>query len=507
MFYILTPDETRLADSTAINEYNIKGELLMENAARSASDILVDILLESEIENPSILVLCGSGNNGGDGFALARHLSNFFDVRIIWIGNEDRMSPETKQNFEIIKKLGISHEKVLSDIDLNELDFKCDLICDALIGVGGNEDLKGVVIDVLRKANTTDAYKVAIDVPSGLNAHTGFAHQDAFEADLTITMFAPKTGMLLNDGIDICGEIEIASLGAPDRIVADIANIGVLEDEDVEELLPFRDPVSSKFDYGRVLIIAGSEKMPGAAALTANAAIKSGAGLVYLMTPKLHPAIKPEIIPTVLPTDDNGYISYSAKEMILAAAEKADVIAIGPGIGFSNEIKQLISELLDELLPDLPIILDADAIRALDITKTYNRNLILTPHIGEFSLMTGIPREEIYDNHSLLVEDFTRKLNCTVLLKHIPSIVTDGGFSIWNLGGNPGMSTAGSGDVLTGIISSLLGQGLEPLEAVSVGAFIHSKAGDNYAENYSESSLTATDLINELDNVFKEYEN
>jgi NAD(P)H-hydrate epimerase len=247
--------------------------------------------------------------------------------------------------------------------------------------------------------------------------------------------------------------------------------------------------------------------MPGAAALTANAAIKSGAGLVYLMTPKIHPSIRPEIIPTLLPTDNFGYVSYLAKEMILEASQKADVIVFGPGLGFTDEMKQLISELLNELPEDLSILLDADAIKSIDAGRKYKRNLIITPHIGEFSILSGIPREEIYDNHSFLAEEWAQKLNCTILLKHIPSIITDGGFTVWNLGGNPGMSTAGSGDVLTGIICSLLGQGLEPLEAASVGAYLHSKAGDNYAEKYSESSLTASDIINELDNVFKEYEN
>jgi len=307
---------------------------------------------------------------------------------------------------------------------------------------------------------------------------------------------------LLNDGLSLCGKIKVAYLGAPDSIVSQISKIAYLEDEDVFSLLPQRNRLSSKFDYGRVVILAGSKRMPGAATLSANAAIRSGAGLVYLLSTEFHPALLPEVIPTKLESDKEGFISYSAKNEILKSIEKANVLAIGPGLGFNDDIAKLINEIINEVPDELPIILDADAIKSITSSSKLKKNILITPHIGEFSNLTNLHRDEVskYVNNSAVA--WAEKLNCLILLKHVPSVITDGDFSYWNIYGNPGMATAGSGDVLTGIIASFIAQGLNPIEAASLASFIHSKAGDYYAVNYSQETLTASKLIESLDYVF-----
>lgn len=504
MKFVLKPEEMRNADKISIKDYLIEGQILMENAARSVSEIISELLTESKIIDSKILIFCGSGNNGGDGFAAARHLSNQFNVEVIWIGTEEKMSNETRLNFEILKKMKIPIYHFDKKTDLDKFNFQADIIIDALIGVGGTENLKGFVVDLLKKINSIEAYKIGVDVPSGLNAETGLAHPDAFIADMTITMFAVKTGMLLNDGIALCGDIAIASLGAPERIVGDNAKCAFLEDEDVFDLVPPRDIFSSKFDYGKILIIAGSVKMPGAAALCANSAIKSGAGLVYLMTTSIHSGLFPEVIPTILPKDEEGYIDYSAKSAIKEAAEKADVVIFGPGIGNAPNTIRLILELLNEISDNIPIILDADAIQAVSVKSKLRKNILLTPHLGEFAKLTGISRDELAIFSLETARKYAEQLNCTILLKNVPTIITNGNFSFLNIKGNPGMATAGSGDVLTGLIGALAGQKLNLFEAATVGAFLHSKAGDSYADKFTEISLTASSLIKELENIFAE---
>jgi len=501
MQFILTPNEMRLADRTAIETYKIPGELLMENAGRSVSEFTDEIIQKNNIKNPHLLILCGNGNNGGDGFAAARHLANKYAVRIAWIGSEIKMSPETYQNFAIANQMEIPMDHLESEIDVDKYDFSADIILDALIGVGGTEDLKGLVVNILQKVNKIKTIRIAIDVPTGLNSETGFAHPDALISDYTITMYALKSGMLLNEGINLCGEKHIANLGSPDKIISNISKIAFLEDIDVASLLPARKRISSKFDYGRVVILAGSKRYPGAAVLSANAAIKIGAGLVYLLSPIIHPAVLPEIIPTELPSNSNGFIDSNAKQYILAAIKKATVLAIGPGIGDNETTLNVISELLEELPEGLPVILDADALKVINNKSILRKNIILTPHTGEFSRITGIDRDTISKNTNILAQEWAEKLNCTILLKHVPSIITDGDYSFWNLGGNPGMATAGSGDVLTGIIAGLIAQGLNPLEAASLGAYIHSMAGDYYANEYSQETLTSSSIISTLDTI------
>lgn len=502
MKYILTPNEMRRADSIAINEFNIPGIILMENAARSSSMIIRKLYEEKKIPFNEIIFFCGSGNNGGDGFAIARHLFEDFDVKIFWIGSKEKMSDETKTNFKSVEKLKIPIYYLKEQEDLNSINLNNKCIIDALIGVGGSENIKGLALDILKKIDSSDSFKISIDVPTGLNSETGIAHPHCVKANITITMFAIKTGMLLNDGIDVCGQIHQVYLGAPNSIVRQLSKINILEDSDIRNLIPKRRKRSSKFDYGKIIIIAGSKRYPGAAALTANAAIKSGAGLVYLLSPTFHSALLPEVIPLALPYTDEGTIALKAYESIIKELDRASVLVIGPGLGENKETIELVKRIIFETEINIPTVIDADGLRVIKNNTTLRKNLIITPHCGEFSRITGIDRKEIEFNTYNIALKYAKELNCIILIKNVPSIITDGNISYFNINGNPGMSTGGSGDVLTGIISGLLSIGLSPIESASVGAYIHSKAGDYYAENNTQETLTATSLIESLSKVF-----
>ncbi|MCK5742031.1 MAG: NAD(P)H-hydrate dehydratase [Chlorobi bacterium] len=501
MKYILTNSQIRDTDESAIEEYGIPSVVLMENAARSSAEYIVDILSKKFDYNADILILCGSGNNGGDGFAVARQMQSHFNVRIVMIGNQENMSPETGTNFHAALKLGIPCIHLTDSEEIPNTDFYADCIIDAMIGVGGSENIRGIAAEILKTIKNINALKIAIDAPSGLNTDSGAASPDCFKADYTVTMFAIKRGMLLKSGPDYCGKVLTAYLGAPDFIVRNNADIFSLEDADIKKMIPERQRVSSKFDYGKVVVIAGSKKYPGAAALCANAAITSGAGLVHLYTTVIHSSLMPEVIPHIMSATKDGSISDRGINIILKDAERADTVVIGPGLGTNPETLSCVRKVLEKVSENTTVVIDADGLKTLDDKYIMSKNVILTPHTGELARITGIPRKEIEDDSARLTLDWAEQLNCIILLKHVPVFISDGEISYWNTNGNPGMATGGMGDVLAGIIAGLSACGAEPLQAAAAAAYIHGKAGDLYAEKYSQLSLTASRLSDCLEEV------
>ncbi|MFN3305954.1 MAG: NAD(P)H-hydrate dehydratase [Candidatus Kapaibacteriota bacterium] len=501
MKYILTPEEMRLADSKATEYYRVPSIVLMENAARSSANFIEQIIQKLKMNKAKFTFFCGSGNNGGDGFALARHLFDKYEIIIYWIGDEKKMSPETQTNFHSAIKLGIPTIKLETETEVENLDLDSDFIVDALIGVGGSEDIRGLAKTILQKLQGVAGVKIAIDCPTGLNSLTGFANEFCFRADYTITMFSYKLGLLINRGPDYSGEVLVASLGVPNFIVKEIANTYAFDAADIEELLPKRQRISSKFDYGRVLIIAGSERYPGAACLAANASIKSGAGLTILASTSFHPALLPEVIRLPLPATATGAISEKAYSLLREELEKADSIAIGPGLTDNRETISLVAQIISEFQSKKQIVVDADGLRAISSSLQLTKNIVLTPHSGELSRIIGQPREELERSSYFIAKEWAKRLGCNIHLKYVPSVTTDGEITYLCLAGNPGLATGGSGDVLTGIIATLLARGLEPILAASLGAYIHSLAGDYYSRKFGMETLTASALIDFLPEV------
>lgn len=498
MKYILSVSEIRQADELAIQEYGINSSLLMENAAHSSAEYVKKILGQNFTETPKVLFFCGSGNNGGDGFALARHLVDFAKIKVFWIGDEDKMSPETHLNFKSAMKIGIPIEKLKTEEDCRSIVLDSNCIIDALIGVGGSENVRGLALEILKKLKNYQGLKIAIDVPTGLNSEIGKANEYCFEADYTITMFAIKKGMLFNDGPDKCGKILVASLGAPEIILQKIANKFVLEENDFIKIFPRRKRISSKFDYGRVLIIAGSRRYPGAASLVANSCIKSGTGLVLLATTSFHPSLLPEVIQIPVSSTNDGSISLLALNELDEEIKRADVIAIGSGIGTNSETMKFVRKLVKNFAETKKMVIDADALKAFDQSFKFTPNVVITPHTGEFASLIKHNRKEIEENIFDFAVKYAKEFNCILHLKYVPSISTNGETSFINPYGNPGMATGGSGDVLTGIIASMLARGLTTIESAAVGSFIHSRTGDIYFASFGGETLTASELVNGL---------
>lgn len=496
---ILTIEQTREADAFAITKLGISSQILMENAARSSYEILKETIFKHD----NIAIFCGVGNNGGDGLAIARHLfaTGHKRLKIFLFGAISKMSPETKFNYDVVTNLQIPMFENVENSFIVDVLQESDVVIEALIGVGADENLRGTLPELLRLLNFADALKIAIDVPAGLNADTGFAHRDAFSADMTLTMFAPKLGIFLNDGPGHCGKVINCNLGAP-------LNVGQnnryyrLDDASAKNILGHRESRSDKFDYGRVVVFAGSDNMPGAAALTANSAIKSGAGLVELLTTNVHPMLLPEVIAYRMKSNTDGTISPENLDTIVQRFEKADSIIIGPGIGNNDSTLDLVKSLITNFTTKR-IIIDADGLRALKIGTKLNHNVILTPHIYEFARLANISIEEINKDLIKYTKQIAVSLNCNILLKSHPTFITDGDTCFLNTGGNPGMATAGSGDVLSGIIGALACQGGNLLLSSAVAAYIHSRAGDLYTSENEQITLTASTLIKYLPKSFK----
>ncbi len=482
MQYIFSKEQSKNLDNYLINELGYKSSSLMETAALQASQVIKQIAIKKNIQ--SFIILCGSGNNGGDGFAISRILSAKFKVKVLWIGDLNKMSEETKANYLLIIKLDIKNLQIESETSLNSISFKSDCIIDCLIGIGGDENIKGLVINVLKKANKKKSFKIAIDVPTGLNANTGKRNNDYFKCDALITMYSNKIAYLFDK--ELLTKTHICDLSIQPNLIKEFSNVKFIENSDVRKFLPQRKSNTSKFDYGIVSVIAGGIGMEGAGALTANATINSGAGLVHLFTYSKHSAILPEIICHEIDTAIIDNVTLN----------KSKAIAIGPGIGKSKFILDNVIQLVDKYKDNKYLVIDADALYALP--KLLNQNVILTPHLYEFSRISGYTIEEIENDRINLAIKYAQKMNCVLLLKGGTTIITNGIDTFLNITGNSGMSTAGSGDVLTGVILSFLSQGLTSINATILAVFIHGRAADIYTNKYNKESLTASNIINYL---------
>jgi len=501
----LTPSGQKAADDYAISKIGVSGSILMENAASGSAHCIAMWLDASAIraERPSILILCGSGNNGGDGFAIARHLycMNRFEVTIYHVGNIDVMSPETKANLESAHALNIPISFIHQDA-LSTLSFDVDCIVDALLGTGANADVYGMPYEILKRMHEINVYEkslcIAIDIPSGIDAENGTAHHYAFKAHGTCTMFSEKVGMQLYPAKQHCGEVEIIMLGVPEYIAQNNASVFSLEDQDIHDIIGIRHAQSHKYTYGRVLIIAGSRDMSGAPALCAMSAFRTGVGLVEIMTPVIHPSLPPEALLSLIPMNDDGGMNVdSLMTHVKDSLSKTNAIVCGPGLGIRAG-QHIFLELL-KLNLSIPVILDADAIPNSIVNVP--SNWVITPHAGECARMTGMERTAIEEFPLRHVTHISKEMQCIVHLKSVPACTSDGTKTYLTKTGNPGMATAGSGDILSGMIGALLARGINPLEAAALSAMLHGEAGDFAQSVFGEESMSASDIIASIPHV------
>ncbi len=502
----------RALDRAAIEEYRIPGIVLMENAAMS-----VVRSMEARygiLRGRSVLILCGKGNNGGDGMAVARHLANRgVRVTVRLLGSAEDVRGDAAVNLAICERMKIPFRFITRPgylPSLASLIGKVDLIVDALLGTGVVPPVRGMVKQVVRRINRSGKPVVSVDLPTGLSADTSELSGEVVQADLTVTFGLPKISLVQYPSRSAAGEVEVADISLPSGLV-EKADIPVeLLEGDLLRSLPSRSPDFHKGQAGRALIVAGSAGMPGAAVMTTLAALRVGAGLVYGAVPNrirgiFHRRIMEGIV-VPLPESERDCLTPESLPMILDASEGKDAAAVGPGIGFDRKTGKMIRSLLQDLR--IPVVLDADGINLVaedpSILKKSPAPLILTPHPGEMGRLTGTSREILRTRKVDLAREFAVTFRVILVLKGAGTVVADPTGRVWiNTSGNPGMATAGTGDVLTGMITGLLAQGLEPVEAAKVGVYLHGLCGDRAAGRCGERSLLARDLIREIPSLLR----
>ena len=506
---VSTAKEMQTIDQRTTNDYGIPDLELMENAGRGCVDALAR-RFEDDLASKRMLIFCGMGNNGGDGFVIARLLFNAgVTTEILLLGKRSDLKNSAAANADSAYKLGINITEIESAnspfID-NPLEH-CDIIIDALFGTGLSKPASGLYEHAINKINQSGKFVTAVDIPSGIDSDTGQLTGPHICADLTLALALLKRSHLLYPAAGVMGELETVDIKIPQQAVdAQSLNVSVTEEADLQSWLTKRQADSHKGTYGHTLVIAGSKGKGGAAGLTALAALRSGCGLVTLALPEgcqnaleFHPL---EVMTVPAPETNTGTFSLSAKEILLEQCQGKSVVAIGPGLSTEPETVQLLKELLPAI--ECPLVIDADAINGLaqcpDLISKLGADTVLTPHLREMSRLSRLDIAEILENRIGSATKFTSDHSVTLILKGAASIIAqaDGTVTI-NPTGNPGMATAGSGDVLTGIIAGLIaGQGLSSDKAAIAGAYLHGLAGDIFAQSESEASLIAGDLLRTL---------
>lgn len=520
MLPILTSAESRAFDEYLITKLGIPSLVLMENAARGAMDAIENWL--DELDGKAVLIFCGKGNNGGDGLALARLLNeNGLEVFVFIAGTVKELSPDAAQQLKILKAL-VPKENIIH-YPLGDTHFvahiQVEIIVDAILGTGASGPLRGrskeAVMDIISLQEHFNAKILSIDVPTGLDSDTGAVETFenkipvAVNADRTVAMGALKQGYYLQHAPDLVGEISIASLGAAYKS-SKTCKTYFLEASDFDWFFSERKMVSSKFDYGHVLSISGSYGMTGAAIMAARAALRSGCGLVSVATPESQRAIVASAIPEImtfgLPEDENGLPLAKSFKKLSHLLSKATVVHCGSGWLPTDEVNELVLHLLEKIKK--PIILDGGALAGLAKNKRALRDrkapTILTPHIGEFAQMLDMKWQEVEKDKINLARKFAAKNNVILVLKGAPTIIASADGNIFiNSTGNPGMATAGAGDVLAGMIAGIIAQGKGVFKSVLFAGYLHGLAGDLAAEELTEECMTATDINKYLPEALK----
>lgn len=487
MKYILTSEEMKACDTFTIKNYTPSIEL-MENAGRNCYSIIKERIKKVD----KILVVCGAGGNGGDGLVIARHLLNDgYDVTIFLSSNH--FKEETKTNYLLYKGKEISNI-----FDVKNKEF--DVIIDALLGVGLTGNLKLNYIDIINKINDIDAYKISVDIPSGIDASTGKSLGAFIKVNDLISIEAYKYGDFFYEGKDAYENLFLAKAGV--IINNNSSYLLTLEDDDIKKLFPKRNKESNKGTYGRVALIGGSKLTPGALILSRNSltSLRCGVGYTTLCVPSsLYPiyALRyPEIIYKLVPDIDGNMIF---DEKALSSLLNYDAISIGMGIGTSEEVYKIVDYLLKKYHGNL--IIDADALNSLSkygINSLLNhtpKNVILSPHIKEFSRLSSYDVPYIKENMISLGIEFAKKYNVILDLKDYVSFITDGNEKYLNINGNPGLAKGGSGDILSGLILGLNVKDGDNVLKVAAASYILGKSADLMKKKMSEYSLISEDII------------
>lgn len=514
---VVTSQEMRAIDRAAIEGLGMPGVVLMENAGRGVFRELEAYM--DGVKDLRALVVAGKGNNGGDGFVVARHLANHgAEVRIVLLGKVSEVQGDAKVNLEIARGMKlpireIADEEALEDL-ANSLS-EAEVVVDAIFGTGFTGKAEGLHGRAIEMMNEGEAPIIAIDCPSGLNVDTGFAEGACIEADLTVTMGLPKRGHLLYPGADLCGEVVVVDIGVPPSLVEQQkVRVATMEEEEARMLLPQRPGDAHKGDCGTVYLLAGSVGFTGAGAMASLAALRSGAGLVTWGLPQsLNDAMEAkvtEVMTKPLPETSARSLSVKALAESGSLLKKATVLALGPGISTHPETVELVHEAAATLT--LPMVIDADGLNCLALKKGWAKSRshskaewVLTPHPGEMARLLGITTEQVQMDRIGIAERAAEEFHATIVLKGAPTIIACSGQDTYiNTTGNPGMASGGTGDVLTGIIAGFMAQGLSGYSAAKLGVYVHGLAGDLAAQEKTEPGMIAGDVLEKIPAALKQ---
>ena len=492
MIYLPTGEQMRRADLYTIEEIGVPSMVLMERAALE----VVRCMEEEQLDFRKVLVICGSGNNGGDGYAIARllHLKGH-DVTIFFAGNSQKRSEENAQQAKIAAHYEIP---VITNLGTEEYS----VIIDALFGTGLKREVTGHYREVLCSVNQMAGKKVAVDLPSGIHDTTGARMGIAFCADLTVAIAFPKRGLFLQEGNVCAGKILTGDIGISSETFSEGTVTFGYEKQDLFLGFPKRKKNSHKGSYGKVLMIAGSKGMSGAAYLSAKAAYAVGAGLVQIYTHEENRVILQQLLPEVIITTYDTFDSEQLEKLI----QWADVIGIGCGLGKSDTAERVMQYTLKRAL--VPCVVDADGINILSkhmewIEET-NALIVLTPHMKEMSRMLQCSVKELIEQRMEKLHAFVERYKVVCVLKDARTLVAKEHQNTYlNLSGNAAMAKAGSGDVLAGVIVGILAQQCEPYTSACLGVFLHGLAGDMARDKKGAYSVLASDLVAEISSVLK----
>ncbi|MGB7055847.1 MAG: NAD(P)H-hydrate dehydratase [bacterium] len=504
---VVTNAEMKKIDSWAIKKFGISGPVLMENAGRGCVDVLETYF---ELDALRVLIVCGKGNNGGDGFVVARHLQNRgAEVKIALLGNIKELKGDALLNCRLAKTGESDIIEISRSVNLNKLcqSFNPDVIVDAIFGTGFAGTPQGLYYQTIELINRTDTFVLSIDIPSGINGDDGQFKKTCVIADTTATMCLPKRGNYLYPGRAFSGDLYTIDIGIPYPSI-DRGFPRVTEDDDVAPLLPYRPPDGNKGTFGQVLMVAGARGFSGAAAMAAQSALRMGAGLVRLAAPQgIIDALESKLMEVVkVPLEQTSEVTISPAAIgtVIPLLKTSQTFVIGPGITTNPETAKFLHAILPRITK--PLIIDADAINIiaqdLSILGKIKAPFIMTPHPGELARLIKLTPKQINERRIDLATGYAREFNCVMVLKGAPTVIAaPGGETYINPTGNSGLASAGSGDVLVGMISGLLAQKIPLLDAAIAGVFLHGLCADLALEENNEYSLMAGDLVRYIQNA------
>jgi ADP-dependent NAD(P)H-hydrate dehydratase / NAD(P)H-hydrate epimerase len=502
---LVKASEMKEMDRIAIEEIGIPGAVLMENAARGASRVFLAHFAPPP--NSRVLVLCGRGNNGGDGYVMARVLSGAgLNVTVLVLAELSHIAGDALLNLQILRRMGVEVQEVPTEGQwkkIRRLLKDSDFVVDGLLGTGLNSPVRGFYARVIEDMNSAGKAVTAIDIPSGLNADSGQVMGIAVQADLTITFGFPKIGQLVFPGAGLVGRLVRIDIGIPDAVAERIpGRYRLIEAGDFHDLLASEKPDIHKGNRGHLLVLAGSTGKTGAATLTSFGALRAGAGLVTLGMPKsLNPILENKLTEAMtfpLPETAESSLSLEAEKEILKLMEGKTAVAIGPGLSTHDETRLLVRRIVASC--PLPMVIDADGLNALssdlDALTTCRGRAVLTPHPGEMARLASISNSEVQADRIGTAQAFAQKHGCCLVLKGARTVIAEpeGRVHI-NPSGNPALSSGGSGDVLTGLIGGFLARGWHPAKAAVAGVYLHGLAADRLSEEMGQSGILAGELL------------